>query len=154
MMGALSMADPVVQAETEPSSITFVVAPPGLDGLHDFSLRSLSAEGALFSLTASGAKESFVGGVAPRLFLIHPGVYFPDYQPSIADETLAALGAPGEPTAPEHLAVLVVLNPGAAPQDTTANLLAPVVIDTATGKALQVVLDDGSWPLRAALHAA
>lgn len=154
MMGALSMADPVVQAETEPSSITFVVAPPGLDGLHDFALRSLSAEGALFSLTAKGEDASFAGGVAPRLFLIHPGVYFPDYEPTINDETLAALGAPGAPTTPENLAVLVVLNPGAAPQDTTANLLAPVVIDTTSGNALQVVLDDGSWPLRATLHAA
>lgn len=148
------MAETVVAPEAEPDSITFVAAPPGLDGLHDFSLRTLNSEGALFSLTAKGDDASFPGGVAPRLFLIHPGPYFTDYQPVISAETLTALGAPGTPAGLESLAILVVLNPGAAPQETTANLLAPVVIDTTTGRALQVVLDDGSWPLRAPLHAA
>lgn len=148
------MVDNAVTVEAQPDMVTFVVAPPGLDGVHEFSLRTLSPEGGLFSLTAVGDDASFPGGVAPRLFLIHPGPYFADYAPTFGDEVLASLGSAGSPSKHEDLAVLVVLNPGAAPQETTANLLAPVVIDTTSGRAQQVVLDDGSWPLRAPLHSA
>src|SRR5690606_11684070 len=97
VMGTL-MAERAVTAEARPDAVTFVVAPPGLDGIHEFTLRTLSDEGALFSLTAAGEDSSFPAGVAPRLFLIHPGLYFTDYNPTFGAETLATLGAPGSPS--------------------------------------------------------
>ena len=45
--------------------------------------------------------------------------------------------------------LLVVVNPGAGDGPTTANLLAPLMVNPATGAASQVVLD--GWPLRAPL---
>lgn len=134
--------------------VRFETSPPGLDGLHEFSIQPLDPDGLLFSMTARPhAGSDWADGDAPRLFLVQPGPYFADYSPRIPSETLAALGDDDGATTPEDLAILVVLNPGVSPAAATANLLAPVLLNTRTRRARQIVLDDGSWPLRAPLHA-
>lgn len=50
---------------------------------------------------------------------------------------------------PEDALVLVVVNPG--DPGTTMNLLAPIVVNSATGTSAQVILDGQGWPLRAEL---
>ena len=49
--------------------------------------------------------------------------------------------------------VLLVLNAGESLATTTANLMAPVVVNATTLRARQVILDDPSLPLAAPLVA-
>lgn len=67
-----------------------------------------------------------------------PFVFFPDYEFEIDDETLAKLGIRNQ----EELLIYVLLTlPGGKVGDMTANLMAPVVINTTNMQARQVVLD-------------
>ena len=115
---------------------------PGLPGHHEWTLAPLDETGLLFTL------RSEPDGVRPaRLFVVEPHAFFPDYAPTVPSEARAALGL-----APEEAPVLlVVVHP--ADDDRahpSANLLAPVVVHPADGRALQVVLE-GDLPLRAPL---
>ncbi|NUU18950.1 flagellar assembly protein FliW [Cellulomonas humilata] len=112
----------------------------GLPGHVRYSLEALDEGGVLFALRSVPADES---DAPVRLFVVSPAAHFPDYTPVI-DAGALAWDADAE-----HTAVLAVVHPGQGPQDgPTVNLLAPIVIDTRTGHAAQVVLD-GDWPLRA-----
>lgn len=112
----------------------------GLPGHLHYALEPLDDSGVLFALRSVPADDS---DAAVRLFVVSPVVHFPDYAPTIDAGQLA-----WESDA-EHTAVLAVVHPGQGPQDgPTVNLLAPLVVDTRTGSAAQVVLD-GDWPLRA-----
>jgi flagellar assembly factor FliW len=53
----------------------------------------------------------------------------------------------------DDVIVLLVLNAGESLSTTTANLMAPVVVNTATRRASQVILDDPALPLAAPLVA-
>lgn len=122
-----------------PEQIRFVEPPPGMSSLSQFVLAPLDSQGLMFTLRAADHPGT-------RLFAITPFPYFPDYAPRLSDEARAVIGlAQGE--AP---VLLVIVNPS-ADGAITANLLAPIVVDPATGAAVQVVLDDDRWPLRAPL---
>jgi flagellar assembly factor FliW len=112
----------------------------GLPGHERYTLEALDDAGVLFALRSVPADEA---DAPVRLFVVSPVAHFPDYAP-----TIDAGALPWDADA-EHTAVLAVVHPGQGPQDgPTVNLLAPLVIDTRTGRAAQVVLD-GDWPLRA-----
>jgi flagellar assembly factor FliW len=83
-----------------------------------------------------------------RFLVLPPGPFFPDYEPEIDDDWAERL----ELTSSEDALVLVLVTPGASAGDATANLLAPVVINTRTRRAAQIVLEDASLPLRAPLR--
>ncbi|MBQ1511362.1 MAG: flagellar assembly protein FliW [Selenomonadaceae bacterium] len=71
-----------------------------------------------------------------------PFVFFSDYEFEIDDESLARLGI----TRQEDLLIYVILTlPGGKVQDMTANLMAPIVINTANMQARQVVLDKSRY---------
>jgi flagellar assembly factor FliW len=126
------------------SSVHFLQSLAGLPGSQDYVLTPLDDEGLLFALRGGTAG-------APRLFMVQPGPYFAEYEPPIGTDVLDSLGlAPGDP----RCAVLVIVTPGSEQSPTTANLLAPIVLNTETGDALQVILDGTPWPLRAPLVAA
>lgn len=126
------------------SSVHFLESLAGLPGSRDYDLTPLDDDGLLFTLRAGAAG-------APRLFMMQPGPYFAEYEPSITGEALASLGLSADD---DRCAVLVIVTPGSEESPTTANLLAPVVLNTETGDALQVILDGTPWPLRAPLVAA
>ncbi|HEY8721999.1 flagellar assembly protein FliW [Pengzhenrongella sp.] len=117
-----------------------VAALPGLPDHLEYSLDTLDDDGTLFALRSASDP-----GV--RLFVVRPGVFFADYTPKVDAETRRAIGL-GEGDEP---LLLVVVHPGDSTTPTTANLLAPVVVNLTTGAATQVVLDDSQWPLRAPL---
>lgn len=140
VMVAVGLADTAVQPV--PETLEFVTAPPGMMSLRRFALDALDDIGALFAMRST--EQSGV-----RLFVVPPRVYVPHYAPRIDAETRAALGlADAEPV------LLVVVHPGEGDEPPTANLLAPVAVNPATGAAMQVVLDGDEWPLRAPLAAA
>jgi len=110
---------------TAPDTIRTVAALPGLPGHLEYTLDGLDDEGILYALRS-------LADPAVRLFVVRP-------------EARAALEL-GDDLDP---LLLVVVHPGAQDGPTTANLLAPVMVNPATGAAAQVVLD--GWPLRAPL---
>lgn len=123
---------------TLPAALHLRAPMPGLDGYTDFEVSALDEDGSLFAL------RSAPEGARPvRLFVVDPEPYFPDYTPRIGDNLHTLLGA-------EQLRVLVVVRPAQGTQPPTANLLAPLLVDPASGAAAQTVLTE-DWPLRAPL---
>lgn len=121
-----------------PTTLHLAAAMPGLDGYTDFEVAALDDAGSLFAL------RSAPEGARPvRLFVVDPEPYFPDYAPRIGEELHTLLGA-------DRLRVLVVVRPAQGTQPPTANLLAPLLVNPATGAAAQTVLAD-DLPLRAPL---
>jgi flagellar assembly factor FliW len=70
-----------------------------------------------------------------------PEVFFSWYQPRFGAEVYKAVEAGG----PDQVTVMVILTLHARPEDTTANLLGPVVINTGTGEAVQAVLSGSGF---------
>lgn len=140
VMVAVGPSDSSVQPV--PETLEFVTAPPGMMSLRTFALDALDDIGALFAMRST--EQSGV-----RLFVVPPRVYVPDYAPAIDAQTRAALGL-----GVDDPVLLVVVHPGEGGEPPTANLLAPVAVNPATGAAMQVVLDGDDWPLRAPLAAA
>jgi flagellar assembly factor FliW len=123
-----------------PDTLHLVEPLPGLPSGTRYTLDALDEIGFLFALH---------GADGVRLFVISPGLVFPDYRPAIPREALDAVcGAERDP----DVVLLAVVHPGPGERlAPTADLLAPIVVDRATGRALQVVLDE-DLPLRAPLR--
>ena len=79
--------------------------------------------------------------------VVPPAVFFPDYAPVVDDESAARLSLDD----PADALLLVVLTVGEEVIASTANLLAPIVVNSSTHQAAQVVLQE-DWPLRAPLR--
>ena len=83
----------------------------------------------------------------PDFVVVAPEAFFPDYAPVIDDEAVERLGL----TSAQDAMVLLVVTLGPRPEDATANLLAPLVVNVRTREAAQVVLGGQDQPLRAPL---
>lgn len=124
-----------------PTVLRPVTPLPGLPDHLEYSLDRLDDDGTLFALRSASDP-------AVRLFVVRPEVFFAEYTPTVDGATRTAVGLGAD----DQVLLLVVVNPGDDTRPTTANLLAPVVINSATGAATQVVLNDAEWPLRAPLR--
>lgn len=124
-------------------TVEFVTPLPGLGDTTSFALVSLDDTGQLYSLRS-------VEDPSLRLLVVAPASFFPDYAPVIDDETCHALDL----TDAQDAAVLIVVNPGESAASATANLLAPVVVNTRSRRALQTVLLGTDLPVRAPLLSA
>ena len=82
-----------------------------------------------------------------RFMVVVPGAYFSDYEIELDDQECGDLGL----TDSADALVLVMLTVGRDAANTTANLLAPVVINARTRAAAQVILTGSDWPVRAPL---
>lgn len=124
------------------SLVVKLIAPlAGLESIIDFELSPVDGADGLFALRSAGDGDA-------RLFLLDAAVHLPTYQPVISDAQRDSLGL----TTSVHSAVYVIVNPGKI--ETTVNLIAPVVVNTVTGAAAQMILDGQNWPLRAPLAVA
>ena len=85
-----------------------------------------------------------------RFVVVPPTTFFTDYAPEIDDSVVTELGVETE----DDLLALVVVTLGENPQDATANLMAPVLVNHRTRRAGQFLLDDADLPLRAPLASA
>ena len=133
------MNTPVADAPVTNTPVTFTAPMPGLENVQDFTLRSVEGATGLYALEA--------GSPSPvRLFLADAAVFVPGYAPPIPEATLQAL----ELEQDQDLQVLVVLNH--SPKATTVNLMAPIVLNPATRRCAQLVLDGREYPLRADLN--
>ncbi|WP_148615830.1 flagellar assembly protein FliW [Nocardioides rubriscoriae] len=104
---------------------------PGFPDARRFALVQLDDEGHLCDLRSLDQDDlSFL--------VVPPAYFFADYSPVLDDATVADLAIESA----DEVLVLVILTAGASLAATTANLLAPVVVNTRTRQAVQVVLDD------------
>jgi len=114
---------------------------PGLPGVTRYRLRGLEDSGVLFTLDAED------GGVS--LLLAAPWAFFPDYSPVLSDEDVDLLGL----SRAEDALLFVVLTAGETAAGSTANLLAPIVVNQVDDRAVQVLLTGTELPVRAPLAA-
>ncbi|MFN8195736.1 MAG: flagellar assembly protein FliW [Nocardioidaceae bacterium] len=119
--------------------IELVQPMPGFDGERRFALVKLDDDGMLCALTCLDSDLRFL--------VVPPSPFFPDYAPEIDDDMAEQL----ELSAADDALVLVVLTAGESLASSTANLIAPVVINRVTRKAAQVVLAHQDLPLAAPL---
>jgi flagellar assembly factor FliW len=119
--------------------LEFIAPIPGFDGETGFRLSSLEPNGLVWSLVSTRSPDL-------RFIAITPTPFFPEYEPAIDEAAVAGLEAPSD-----ELTMLVLLTVSGSIHDATANLLAPVIIAPSRGRAIQIVLDDDSLPLRAPL---
>ena len=130
-----------VSVEAEIPVIELVEAFTGFPDQRRFALVRLDDEGTLCSLRSLDVPDL-------RFLVVPPGAFFDDYTPVIDDETVAQLGI----ETAEDVLVLVVVNAAESAASATANLLAPVLVNTRNLRARQVVLTE-DLPIRASLVA-
>ncbi len=128
---------------TDPSlglpTITMAVPMPGFPAHREFVLVRLNDDGLLYSFTSVEDPEL-------RFLVSPPEPFFPDYAPEIENGVFAALNTKD----PDRLLLLTVIT--ASEHETTANLLAPIVVDRDSMRAMQVVLSGSNYPVRAILN--
>jgi flagellar assembly factor FliW len=127
-------------AAADLSVITFTQPIPGFPSLKRFVLVRMDDESVISELRSLERAEV-------RFVVATPGVFFSDYGIEIDDQQCADLGLSDA----EDVLVLVMLTVGDDAASTTANLLAPVVINVRTRAAAQIILTGSDWPVRAPL---
>lgn len=130
------------QAPAQSQELQFPAGLFGFPDVHRFQLVDVpGAEGILRQLVAADGQAGLAFTVA------YPFAFFPEYTPEIPDEELAEIGAP----TPESILLMAILQLPAKLQETTANLKAPIVVNTKTLQARQVILSDERQPTKARL---
>ncbi|MFI7541288.1 flagellar assembly protein FliW [Actinoplanes sp. NPDC049599] len=119
--------------------IDMAVPMPGFPAHQQFVLVRLNDQGLLYAFTS-------VKDPGLRFLVAPPEPFFPDYAPEIENEVFAALNTKD----PDRLLVMVVITAGM--NETTANLLAPIIVDRDSRRAMQVVLNDSNMPVRAIMR--
>ena len=144
-MSTRTASRPMGDTMTDPSlglpTIDMAVPMPGFPRHRQFVLVRLNDEGLLYAFTSIEDPEL-------RFLVAPPEPFFPDYAPEIEDEVFAALNTKD----PDRLLLMVVISAGV--NETTANLLAPIVVDRDSMRAMQVVLSGSGYPVRAIMHRA
>ena len=131
------MIDPSLGLPT----ITMAVPMPGFPAHREFVLVRLHDEGLLYAFTSVEDPEL-------RFLVAPPEPFFPEYAPEIDESVFAALNTRDA----DRLLLMVVITAGA--NETTANLLAPIVLDRDSMRAQQVVLSGSGLPVRAIMNRA
>jgi len=131
------MIDPSLGLPT----ITMAVPMPGFPAHREFVLVRLNEDGLLYAFTSIQDPEL-------RFLVAPPEPFFPDYAPEIENEVFSALNTRDT----DRLLLLTVITAGV--EETTANLLAPIVVDRDSMRAMQVVLSGSGYPVRAIMHRA
>ena len=128
---------------TDPSlglpTISMAVPMPGFPAHREFVLVRLNDDGLLYALTSVDNPEL-------RFLVAPPEPFFPEYAPEIDNAVFAALNTQD----PDRVLLLTVITAGES--ETTANLLAPIVVDRDSMRAMQVVLNGSGLPVRAIMN--
>jgi flagellar assembly factor FliW len=144
-MSTRTASRPIEATMIDPSlglpTITMAVPMPGFPAHREFVLVRLNDDGLLYAFTSIQDPEL-------RFLVAPPEPFFPDYAPEIESEVFAALNTKDT----DRLLLLTVITAGV--DETTANLLAPIVLDRDSMRAMQVVLSGSGYPVRAIMHRA
>ena len=131
----------VTDTDLNMPTINMALPMPGFPAHREFVLVRLHEDGLLYAFTSIDNPEL-------RFLVAPPEPFFPDYAPEIDESVFAALNTKD----PNRLLLLVVITAGV--DDTTANLLAPIVVDQDSRRAMQVVLTGSGMPMRAVMRRA
>jgi len=118
--------------------IDFPEGLPGFEDVKKFILLSSQEEGALFQWLQSVDKPDLA------FVVINPMAFKPDYDIDIPDDEVAILEI-------NDLSKVLVFTIVVVPEDITkmtANLMAPIIINTVTNKAKQVVVEKSGYKTR------
>lgn len=142
-MSIRTASRPIESTMTDPSlglpTITMAVPMAGFPAHRDFVLVRLNDDGLLYALTSVDNPEL-------RFLVAPPEPFFPEYAPEIDNAVFAALNTKD----PDRVLLLTVITAGE--NETTANLLAPIVVDRDSMRAMQVVLNGSGFPVRAIMN--
>jgi flagellar assembly factor FliW len=136
------MSEPLLapSADGQPPVIELVDAMPGLPAMAQCVLVQLDETAALYRLQSMIDPDL-------RLLVAASPVFFADYAPEIDEETAAKIGL----TDAADALVLLVITVGGSAAESTANLLAPIVLNASTRQAAQVLQQSADLPLQAPL---
>ena len=137
-----AMMAPMPTTDSDLPVIEMVRPMPGFPDRRRFALVRLDPAGDLCSMTSLDEPDL-------RFLVVPPARFFPEYAPEVEDDVVADLGIESG----EDVLVLVVLTAGSSLESTTANLAAPVLVNTATRRGGQIVLDQPGLPIAAPLIA-
>ena len=129
---------------TDIAEITFPAGLPGFPQAHRFDLAPWGPAGSPFLLLSS-TEEADVGFV-----VVPPWVFYPEYEFELDTGTAERLSL----TASEDAVVFVVVTLRERPEDSTLNLLGPIVVNRHSHEAAQVVLPSAGYSVRAPLAVA
>lgn len=140
MIGTMTEEPALAAANTQ---LRFILPLPGFPEARDFTLEPVEEQAGLLSILRSTDQPSLEFVVAL------PEAFFADYTPELDDTTAERLGL----TTAEDALVLVILTVAERIEQTTANLMAPIVVNRKTGEALQALLVSSGYDIRTPLVA-
>ncbi|HVS67359.1 MAG TPA: flagellar assembly protein FliW [Mycobacteriales bacterium] len=130
-------------SQRETPMIRFRRGLPGFPGDRSFCLLRWGSAGGIYSVLVDPADPSV------RFLVVPPGLFFPTYEVELDDATVAQL----EITSADEVLLLVIVTVSERPEDATANLLGPIVINTVRREGLQLVMSEPRWDTRVPLLA-
>lgn len=132
--------------EEDLPELHFATGLPGFPDARRFVLVRLGDELSPFSVLRNleGDPDDAPG---PEFVVTHPGLFFPDYEPEIDDDTAGRL----ELKSADDALLLVIVTVGDPVAASTANLLGPIVVNRHTRAAAQAVLGSSGYATREAL---
>lgn len=123
--------------------ITFAEGLLGFEEIHEYLLFHEDEDNVLWSLTAANDEQ------VPSFIVMDPFTVTQEFRPVLSGRDLQRLGNPQ----PEELCFLVIAVIRKQLSDSVVNLKAPIVINIQNQNAMQVILEDSSYPLRYPLFA-
>lgn len=131
---------------TEIPELHFASGLPGFPDARRFVLIRVGDELSPFSVLRSlDDSPEHPDGI--EFVVTHPGLFFPDYEPEIDDDTAQRL----ELESAEDALLLVIVTVTDPVSDSTVNLLGPIVVNRNTRAAAQAVLGNSGYATREAL---
>jgi flagellar assembly factor FliW len=122
--------------------LVFPTGLPGFPGERRFALVRLGAFEGPYSLMVD------LGNPDVRFLVMPPYVFFPDYVVDLDDSIAAKIHLDKA----ENCLLLVIVTLGSTPEEATANLLGPVVINLETHEGVQAVLAESGYSTRVPLR--
>jgi flagellar assembly factor FliW len=138
-----SQTAPLAVAAADVPELVFATGLPGFPGERRFALVRWGAFEGPYSLMVD------LDNPDVRFLVMPPYVFFPDYVVDLDD----AIAAKIHLDKAESCLLLVIVTLGSTPEDATANLLGPVVINLETREGVQAVLAESGYSTRVPLRA-
>ena len=123
------------------TDVHFIMPLPGFPEAREFALEPVEEQAGILSLLRCTDQPGLEFVVAL------PEAFFPDYAPELDDTTAERLGL----SVAEDALVFVILTVAENIEHTTANLMAPVVVNRHTGQAVQALLVTSGYDIRTPL---
>jgi len=131
----------LVPNEPRSATLHFAAGIPGFPHLRTFTLVRWGSEDSPFlAMTADGDPD--VGFV-----VVSPFLYYPEYEFDLDDATSERLGI----CSADDVQVLCIITLHDRPEQATANLLGPIVINVRNGEACQTVLPHAIYSVQTPL---